>query len=761
MKISFFKSLKFRMPLLVLSGILPLMSIAILISTANASKTILQESQENLFLKAQLLARNISSWDEANVLALLNLNKQPDIISGNIERKKTILSGLVDTYSHLSLAITTDKDGWSLARSDDKPPQYYGDRAYFHSALTGNEISYQTLISRLDQKPNLCLASPIQKDQQVQGVSAICTDLKILTEQVGELRFGRTGYAFVVDQNGYILVHPNLQYLSKAELTNFGQYPPVKNLLGNHYGQKQEGQEQFFSDRQGVRWISYSTKTHNNWGVIVVQEEAEFFQNRQEFQNLAFLIGLIAVLGTSGFTFLLASRLIKPISNLGEAAIDFAEGDLDRRVQIKRQDELGILGSYFNQMANQLKTSIEELKQAKEVAISANNAKDRFIANISHELRTPLNGIIGYTKILKRELPLNSRQIREFNIIEKSGFHLLTLINDLLDFSKNKVSKLELHPVESDLPELLNSVIGIVKNEAKAKGLEVITRFENLPNRVLVDEKRLQQILINLLYNAVKFTDHGRVVLRVRGISDFSASKGFPQQKIRFEVIDTGVGISAEEQPKIFQPFEQVGNIKGRSAGTGLGLSISKQLVSLMGGKLQVKSKLGVGSNFWFETAFTLVENNLDRSQKPKLENVIGYKGQERKILVVDDKEANRWLLVNILEPLGFRVLTANNGEHMFELINQERPDLICLDLFMPGKTGFTSAKQLRRIPNLKNIPIIVVSATAITKEIYQYLECDEFLSKPVNEEKLLELLQKYLHLEWVYQIEQSTRSIV
>ncbi|MGK7950581.1 MAG: ATP-binding protein [Xenococcaceae cyanobacterium] len=759
MKVSFLKSLKFRMPLLVLSGVLPLIIIAILVATARASKTISQESQENIILKTELLAKNISSWDESNTLALLNLNNQPDIIHGNIARKQLILSGIVDTYKHLSLAITIDKDGWSVARSDGKPPQYYGDRSYFHSALTGNEISYQTLLSRINQKPNLCMAAPIEIEAQVQGVTAICTDLQVLTAQVGQLKFGRTGYAFVVDRSGYILVHPNLQYLSKGELTDFSAYPPVENFLKTN-----RGEELFFQDSKGVDWVSYSTITDNGWGIFVVQEKAEFLQNQRDFQNLALLIGFVAILGTSGFTFLLASRLIKPISNLSKAAIDIAEGNLDRRVEIKRQDELGILGSYFNSMATQLQTSFTELEKTKEVAVSANKAKDRFIANISHELRTPLNGIIGYTKLLRRELSLNGKQTEKFNIIEKSGFHLLTLINDLLDFSKNQVHKMELNPIEVNLSTLINSVVGIVRNEIEEKGLELRVISDNLPPKVLADEKRIQQVLINLLYNSVKFTERGKIILRVRGISDFSTSGGLQQQKVRFEVIDTGVGISQTEQAKIFQPFEQVGDAKTRSAGTGLGLSISQQLVNLMGGKLQVKSKLGKGSNFWFEVAFPLVENIRTISQQTQtsieLDSLKGYKGKRRTILVVDDKEANRGLLVNILEPLGFRVLIAENGEQMFALMNREIPDLICLDLFMPKKTGFTSAKQLRQIPRFKDIPLFVISATAIAEEIYRYLQCDEFLSKPLNEEKLLGLLQKYLYLEWIFETKTVTPNV-
>lgn len=753
MKIPALKSLKFQMPFLVLLGIIPIISLAIYGASNRASSEISQESEENLILKTELLSQSIESWDDSNDLALVNLTKQPDIINTDSEKAKAILYQLVNTYDHLYLAMTIGVDGKNLARNDDKPLKDYSDRQYFQSALEGNKISYQTLISRTTREPALCLSSPIERANEIKAVAAICTDLKILTQQVGQLNFGTSGYAFVVDRNGDILVHPNLEYLSGAELTNFSNYPPVKQLLENNSGLLS------FRDSQSKNWISYSKRLSNGLGVVVLQEKSEFFKNQQEFQHLAFGIGLVAIVSVSGLTFIVANRMVGPLSKLTNAASNIAAGKLDRRVAIKGDNELGLLGAAFNQMSAQLQSSFTNLKVAKEEAVAANKAKDRFIANISHELRTPLNGILGYTKLLRRELNLKPQQVEEFNIIEKSGYHLLTLINDLLDFSKNQAKPIELHPVDVNLPEFLKEVVAIVESEAKEKNLPIVTKFQNLPNRIKADDKRLQQILINLLNNAIKFTDRGRVVLKVSAINDSNRTSN--RQTIRFEVIDTGIGIAPEDINKIFKPFEQTRDASLRNVGTGLGLSIGQQLVNLMGGKLLVKSNLGQGSNFWFQVVFDLASlqpENPPETRKyhssrrrVKIENISGYKGSQRTILVVDDKQANRWLLVNILEPLGFRVLTASDGEAMFDVINQERPDLICLDLFMPKKTGFSSAKQLRERSQLNSIPIVVISATSITEEMRQYLQCDAFLSKPVDENELLLVLQEYLNLEWIY----------
>ena len=733
------------MPLLVLSGIIPLVLMAIFYATEIASKKITAEAEANLKLQSKLLAENVQAWNESNILALLNLSKQPDIVHPNPTQQKIILSEIVNTYHHLYLARTINLHGWNIARNDKLKPKYYGDRNYFKNAILGKKINYETIISRTNSKPALCISTPTYKQDHIIGVTSLCTNLNALAKQVGKLRFGRTGYAFIVDNNGNILAHYNEQLLSGEKLINISEYPPVKNILADNLG------DFTFEDKNQVKWVSYSNRLNNGWSIVIVQEEAEFLNGKTQFQNLALLISFVVVFGVISLTWFVAHQLIKPISYLSSAATNIAEGQLNQKVEIDQEDELGTLALSFNRMATQLQIYFEELKQAREEAIAANLAKDKLIANISHEFRTPLNSVLGYAKILHKDRSLDSEQVHKLNNILRSGTYLLNLINDILDISKSKIGKINLNVTEFEFPNFLNSLIDIVESSAREKRLQLRTEFNNIPTTIKSDQKRLAQVLLNLLSNAIKFTSSGEIVLKVSNINNINAQL---PKKLRFEIIDTGTGLSEKEIGKIFNPFEQAGDIKSRYLGTGLGLTISKQLVELMGGKLQVKTKLGKGSNFWFEIVCSQEKFDSKRSIKQRMPIILGYKGKKLKLLVVDDQRENLLLLENILEPLGFIIVTANNGDEMLNIVAQEKPDLICLDLFMPVKTGLTSAKQLQKIPEFSNIPIIIISASSITKEMQDYLNCEAFLSKPLEEEKLLELLQKYLHLEWIYRQE-------
>ncbi|KST67552.1 chemotaxis protein CheB [Mastigocoleus testarum] len=394
-----------------------------------------------------------------------------------------------------------------------------------------------------------------------------------------------------------------------------------------------------------------------------------------------------------------------------------------------------------------------DLKESKTKLQKANQAKDAFIAHMSHELRTPLNSILGFSSILQKDSDLTTQQLDSIRIINQSGQHLLTLINDILDLSKITANKLQLEPQEFNFIQFLNEIATIFRLRAQQKYLKFSTSISpSLPKIVSADETRLRQVLLNLLGNAVKFTSNGTITFKVSNIKTKQQKKRLKPgkiQKIRFQIEDTGIGIPSTKFTEIFLPFRQLRNITENPEGTGLGLNISQNIIQLMGSQIQLKSKVGQGTKFWFDLEILEADANiLPTSSGPNYQNIRCLR-EPQKILVVDDRNDNRALLVRYLEPLGFIIAEANNGETGLAIAETFKPDAILVDLVMPVMDGKEMITRIKQHHELQNTVTIMISANSQSILKQSEMNCHGFLSKPVDLEQLLELLESNLQLDW------------
>ena len=692
-----------------------------------AKSSLITQLEDNYAVAAQKYALELTAWVNTNatiidtMAAEITVNgisfKEYDEFHNYLKNSNALLNKNGFVYD----IYFTYPDNFMVCASDfiaDGSIDFVHEREWYTtSALTGELFFAAPYLDSDTQKPIITISKAVYRNDDLLGVLAADIFVDVLVDLIRKADVANNSYAFLIDQSMRMIVHPNKAY-------DYTEIPlKVMDVPGAPYGslmtaiQKDDDTMVFVKDYDGVtRGISFAEMPNTGWYVCIATDKDELAAGADSLMSGFVIATTISILICAAIAMFLAHVLDK----------------LNKQEQEYKQ---------------------EVLKLEKQAADQASEAKSRFLADMSHEIRTPINAIIGMNEMILREA--DNGEIQEYSRnIKQSGHNLLQLINGILDFSKIEDGKMEIVPVRYNLMSQIAYSMNVISEKARAKNLEMVFNIDpELPTEMYGDETRISQVIMNLLTNAVKYTEKGSVTFTSKVMEKTEDG----QVRIYFEIKDTGIGIKESDMARLFESFERLDVVRNRNIeGTGLGMTITRNLLELMGSELKVESEYGVGSVFSFELWQKIEDARPIGDYRKAIEKIFETEGYREsfyapgvRILVVDDTKMNVKVVVGLLKKTGIKIDTALSGLDAVRAAGENKYDVILMDQRMPGIDGTEAMKQIRAQENgkNKNTPIICLTADVISGARERYLAqgFDDYMMKPVDGMVLEEMLIHYI----------------